>query len=233
MYLKQTTSSSLSAGTNRAQVSCGFALCMIDFYRLRTSTSLSSQLGHFVVFPSCRVSGGKRTRQHWWELWCPPPSLIPTLRSPLGWSRAVSPLTQFHCLLLLAQEHIRSSLQSLGAHPLGSLERHVGRLGHQAALASRLERTQQGPGGCWRGAREKTLGSQRWDCPVSLLTLPTLVRSWDSPSPSLQGGAKQVTGYSCGTCPLWVCLELPVPKSTFLCLTFLGQQIEMSLLLSH
>lgn len=49
----------LSAGTNGAQVSCGFASCMIDFCRLRMSTSISSQLGHFVGFPLCRISWGK------------------------------------------------------------------------------------------------------------------------------------------------------------------------------
>ena len=49
----------MSTGTNGVQVSCGFALCMMDFYCLRMSTSLSLQLGHFVVFPSRRVSRGK------------------------------------------------------------------------------------------------------------------------------------------------------------------------------
>lgn len=58
-YLKQTTISSLSAGTNGARVSCGFALCMIDFCHLRMSTSISSQLGHFVGFPLCHISRGK------------------------------------------------------------------------------------------------------------------------------------------------------------------------------
>lgn len=119
----------MSARTNGAHVSCGFALCMIDFYHLRMNTSLSSQLGHFVVLPSVVSPGRKCTQQRWWKLWCPPPSLIPTLCPPLCWSRGLSPLTQFHCLLLLAQEHIGSPLQSPGAHPLVSLERQVRALG--------------------------------------------------------------------------------------------------------
>lgn len=116
---------------------------------------------------------------------------------------------------------------------MGSLVRHLGRLGQRAALAWRLERTWQGPGGHWRGARERTLGGKQWDCPMFLLNPPHASKKLASPSPSLQGGAKQAAGCSCGVCRVWVCLELPLPESPFPCLTFLGQQIEMSLLLSH
>jgi len=56
-YLKQTTSSCSSTGTNGAWVSCGFALCMIDFCHWRMSARHFLQLGHFVVFPSHHASG--------------------------------------------------------------------------------------------------------------------------------------------------------------------------------